>query len=71
MSVATCISRHALAGSSSTRLRSSSYAPVELGGPLPLFSRNVTLPVTDCVVMSGTTGPPAKRSYRPAASPSA
>lgn len=49
---------------------SSSKAPVELAAKLvPFFSRKVTLPVTVCEVMRGTTTPPISNWYEPAPLP--
>ena len=53
-SVLMCISRHARK-KSEAKLRSSSYAPVEFGKPVPPFSRNVTLSLIATVAISGTT----------------
>ena len=56
-SVWTCISRQARP-KSLTRLKSSSYAPVELASSdVPLFSRKETLPFIPTVAISGGTRP--------------
>ena len=53
-SVLMCISRHAVK-KFEAKLKSSSYAPVEFGKPVPPFSRNVTLLLIPTVAINGTT----------------